>query len=122
MKKIIVGIFAISLALFSCTKKDSKNSIEIINPEAGKEYTSPLPLKIKVSNAKHSIHDLEVKVFKKDEPELEIFEYDNHIHHQEFELIDTLFVNVSVPTVFVLDIETGEEIEVNKRIEFTIKP
>lgn len=121
MKKIIVGIFALSLGITSCNKSN-KIDITIFNPEAGKSYTSPVPFEVNIETKKSLIHDLEVKVYQKSNSDIKLYDFDTHIDEAQYLLKDSLYANVTVPTVFVLEIEAGDNAEVHKRIEFTITP
>jgi len=121
MKKVLIGLTLLSLGLASCGK-EKKSEIKVLSPEQGKTYTSPLPLNVKISNNNNPIHDIEIKVYQKNNPDLVIFDYDNHVEVNEYEVKDSLFVNVSSPTQFVLEIEVGEEVETHKNLEFTINP
>lgn len=121
MKKLFLGFIALSLGFTSCNKR-VEIDVSIYSPQEGKTYTSPIPLKVKFDSYMALLHDVEIEIYQKSNPDIKIYDFDMHIDEEGYLVEDTIYANVSTPTVFVMEIDAGEKVEVHKRVEFTIAP
>ncbi|MGQ3015218.1 MAG: hypothetical protein ACT6QS_16015 [Flavobacteriales bacterium] len=121
-KSILIATFVgAGLVLAGC-KKNKGNIIEVDSPKENTEYTSPVPLMVHIENEDEPVHDIEIKVYKKDDPTVLVFDYDNHLEDHHVHVEDSIFANVSSATQFTLDIKTGEDVVTTLKHDFSIKP
>jgi len=121
-KTILISTLAVAGLVLAGCKKNKGNIIEVDSPLENTEYTSPVPLHVHIENENEPVHDIEIKVYKKDDPSVIVFDYDNHLEENHVHVEDSIFANVSSATVFTLDITTGEDVVTTKKHNFTIKP
>ncbi len=118
---ILMMALAVGTAVFTgCKKEKGEYDIEINSPAKDAVYSGPVPLDVHI-HGEEIIHDIEIKVFEKNNPTSLVFDYDNHVEVTDFVLTDEIIVSINVPTIFTIRVKVGEDDHV-KEVEhdFTI--
>ena len=127
----LLKTFALSIMLLtilsSCHKhEDIDVTIDIISPVANQVMTNPAEVLFNIIfTASGELHDIEIKVYPKDNPQDLILDFDLHEHKKVYEFTETRDLS-SYPegTTFVLEVDAYRDEEGTKKetqkIEFRI--
>jgi hypothetical protein len=126
LKTFVLSIMLLTI-LSSCHKHDDIDvTIDIISPVANQVMANPAEVLFNIIfTASGELHDIEIKVYPKDNPQDLILDFDLHEHKKVYEFTETRDLS-SYPagTTFVLDVDAYRDEEgtkkETKKIEFKI--
>lgn len=125
-KFLIVSVLAVLLFGWSSCHKHGESEIEIdiISPAANSVVSNPSSVSINISfkATKGELHEIEVKLYPKNNPGDRIIDFERHVHQKSFTFNETRDLS-SYPagTAFILKAEAEKDHDGDRKVEKSIE-
>lgn len=122
MNKILILAVMLGLTTLSACKKNDGTVVEFDSPVADQEYKSPVNMVVRFSNAAVGIEFIKIRVYRKANPTLNVYEYSKELNTKEHAIGEQFDVDVTQRTQMIVEYETGQKIQVKGAHSFYVIP
>jgi len=112
---------AFLVTLYSC-KKNEGTKVNFQSPAKGQTYQDPVNVVATFTNPAVKLEFVKIRVYRKSFPSQTVYAYEKEINSKELAIGEQFDANVTAPTPFILEYETGYKIQVKGAHEFTVTP
>lgn len=118
----LLALFLAGLgALYSCKKNDG-TKVDFQSPVKGGTYQDPVNVVATFTNPAVKIEFVKIRIYRKSSPAQTVYAYEKEVNAKELAIGEQFEANVTAPTPFVMEYETGYKIQVKGAYEFMVTP